>query len=206
MSESSPTNWIEPAQKRSRDKVARILAAARDLTVETGSANLKMTEVSKRAGVAVGTLYQFFPSAPSLIERLFAQEMETIDASFAQVLERADSWHSLLEGVGDLLEAQFETVRSNPALLILLGASGLHADIQKADLENTRRNAAALSAKIAEIAERPVAGERIETLSMLICHLWGGVIRLALLDDAHDPKRYLEHYHGMLSSYARELR
>ncbi len=199
-------NWVEPAQKRSKDKVDRILDAARSLIVETGSASLKMTEVAKRAGVAIGTLYQFFPAASGLVEKLYAVEMESIDASCRAVWDKAGNWEELITGVEDLLQVQFVTVQKNPALMVLLGASGLHADIQKADFENTKQNAEALTAKILELSGRSVDRVQIETLSMLICHLWSGVIRLAILDEARDPARYLNHYSGMISTYAAQLK
>jgi len=205
MSDIANAHWIEPAQKRSKDKVARILDAARALMVETGSANLKMTEVAKRAGVAVGTLYQFFPAASGLVEKLFALEMERIDASFRAMLDAAESWAGLLEGVDALLLQQYETVKSSPALLILLGASGLHADIQKADLENTQGNAAALTEKMVMLSETPIDRQQVETLAMLICHLWTGVIRLALLDEERDASLYLNHYKGMIGAYAEQV-
>lgn len=202
MSYVESTHWVEPAQKRSKDKVARILGAARALIVESGSANLKMTEVAKRAGVAVGTLYQFFPAASGLVEKLFALEMERIDASFRAMLDAAESWAGLMKGVDGLLLQQYETVKSSPALLILLGASGLHADIQKADLENTRSNAAALTKKMVTLSDTPIDRQQVETLAMLICHLWTGVIRLALIDDERDASFYLNHYNGMIGAYA----
>ena len=205
MQDAAPENWIEPAQKRSKDKVARILDAARSLIVESGSANVKMTEIAKRAGVAVGTLYQFFPTAPGLVEKLFAVEMEAIDASFHVILDAAQTQDQLLDGVEALLQRQLDIVKSRPVLMILLGAAGLHADIQRADFENTQKNARVLTAKILDLSKSDAALNQVETLSMLICHLWSGVVRLALLDEKHDPQHYLDHFSGMIRAYVREI-
>ncbi|MEM1148730.1 MAG: TetR/AcrR family transcriptional regulator, partial [Pseudomonadota bacterium] len=76
--------WIEPTQARSREKVQKIVDAARRRVVETQSLDLKMTDIARAAGVAVGTLYQFFPSRTALIQKLFAEEMRVIDASVAE--------------------------------------------------------------------------------------------------------------------------
>jgi AcrR family transcriptional regulator len=52
--EDLETPWKEPTQKRGRDRVAQIVAAARELIAEGGLANLKMGLLAKRAGVALG--------------------------------------------------------------------------------------------------------------------------------------------------------
>ncbi|MCY4334743.1 MAG: TetR/AcrR family transcriptional regulator [Litoreibacter sp.] len=205
MSHVESNHWVEPAQKRSKDKVARILDAARALIVETGSANLKMTEVAKRAGVAVGTLYQFFPASSGLVEKLFAIEMQRVDDEFEAMLHHSQSWSDLLNGIEGLLLQQFEIVKTEPALLILLGASGLNADLQSADFENTKKNAAALTRKMMQLSDTPIDQNTAEALSMLICHLWSSVVRLSLLDQDHEPEVYLAHFKGMIKSYANQV-
>ena len=86
MTDSPSVEWNEPTQARSREKVERIEQAARALLIETGSLDLKMTEVAKRAKVPVGTLYQFFPSRTALVQKLFAIEMQRIDTSVSDML------------------------------------------------------------------------------------------------------------------------
>ena len=84
MTTSPSYEWIEPTQARSREKVGRILNAARSSLIESGTLDKKMTDVAKAASVAVGTLYQFFPTRSALIQKLFAEEMKLIDAGVAK--------------------------------------------------------------------------------------------------------------------------
>lgn len=49
-----------PAQQRSRERYARILAAARAVLVDVGFESFTFDEVARRAEVPIGTLYQFF--------------------------------------------------------------------------------------------------------------------------------------------------
>jgi Bacterial regulatory proteins, tetR family len=53
--------WKEPSQERSRERVAAVLSAARELIAEGGLASLKTGLLAERAGVPIGTIYQFFP-------------------------------------------------------------------------------------------------------------------------------------------------
>jgi AcrR family transcriptional regulator len=65
-----------PRQERSRAKVDAILDAADELLVEQGPAGLGTTNVAERAGVAVGTLYQYFDSSSAILDALVARHAE----------------------------------------------------------------------------------------------------------------------------------
>jgi len=72
---------------RLADTRRHILNAARELVAEGGFAAAQMTEVAKKAGVATGTLYRYFPSKEELCRQVFrevsAREMNVL-ASIAQ--------------------------------------------------------------------------------------------------------------------------
>ncbi|MEK7794319.1 MAG: helix-turn-helix domain-containing protein [Candidatus Hydrogenedentota bacterium] len=51
-----------PTQDRGRERVDRILDAAARLLVEQGYEAVKTNHIAKRAGVSVGSIYQFFPN------------------------------------------------------------------------------------------------------------------------------------------------
>src|SRR5262245_32760547 len=59
-----------PTQQRSRERVERMLAAASELIAGGGSDSMKMSEVAERAGVPIGSLYQFFPDKGAIIRTL----------------------------------------------------------------------------------------------------------------------------------------
>ncbi len=56
----------EPSSAEQRDRHLRILDAAAHLATEHDLQHVQMTEVAKRAGVAIGTLYRYFPSKTHL--------------------------------------------------------------------------------------------------------------------------------------------
>ncbi len=79
----------EPKRERGKQRVAALIAAAAELFAEKGFEATTMTEIASRAGAAIGSLYQFFPSKEALAEALFDRFAERWAASFAQVEARA---------------------------------------------------------------------------------------------------------------------
>lgn len=63
-----------PAQARSRVRFERILQAARMVLIEAGFESFTFDEVSRRAEVPIGTLYQFFANKYVLICELDRQD------------------------------------------------------------------------------------------------------------------------------------
>lgn len=65
-----PVKRRAPAQKRSEFTVNAILQAAGDLLVEAGYAKMTTNAVAERAGVSIGTLYQYFSNKDALVAAL----------------------------------------------------------------------------------------------------------------------------------------
>jgi AcrR family transcriptional regulator len=78
-----------PKRERGKQRVAALLDAGAALFAERGYHATTMTAIAQRAGAAIGSLYQFFPSKEALAEALFDRFAERAVASFARVEERA---------------------------------------------------------------------------------------------------------------------
>jgi AcrR family transcriptional regulator len=118
-----------PKRERGKQRVAALLDAGAALFAERGYHATTMTAIAQRAGAAIGSLYQFFPSKEALAEALFDRFAERAAVSFARVEERAPG--------------------SSPAELadLMIGHKlGLRSDREAAE--------AALSSAIAGIIER----------------------------------------------------
>lgn len=75
-----------PQQQRSRAKVDAMLDAADALVVERGADALTTTLVAERAGVAVGSVYQYFDSAPAIVDALLERHAERFAERLADEL------------------------------------------------------------------------------------------------------------------------
>ena len=73
-----------PKQERGVQRVPALLEAAASLFAEKGVEAATMTEIAKRAGAPIGSLYQFFPSksavAMALLERYAARLEDSLGA------------------------------------------------------------------------------------------------------------------------------
>src|ERR1700743_3238188 len=72
-----------PVQARSTASVEAILEATIQVLIEVGKERLTTTRVASRAGVSVGTLYQYFPNKSALLQAALKRHMvevaETVD-------------------------------------------------------------------------------------------------------------------------------
>jgi AcrR family transcriptional regulator len=79
----------EPKRERGKQRVAALIDAGAELFAEKGYEATTMTEIASRAGAAIGSLYQFFPSKEALAEALFNRFAERAAAEFQRVEEVA---------------------------------------------------------------------------------------------------------------------
>ena len=79
-----------PSQKRSRQTVEKILEAARELIKENdanGSSRITTHHIAKRAGISVGSLYQYFPNSDAIIFEVYQEILDQVQ----RILDEFDS-------------------------------------------------------------------------------------------------------------------
>ncbi len=86
--QTRPVPRKAPRQARSLATVAAIVEAAARILEEAGHAGFSTNAVAERAGVSIGSLYQYFPSKDALIGALVRRETSLllIDAEAAAAL------------------------------------------------------------------------------------------------------------------------
>jgi len=67
----SVSEVLDKAESKADDKRARLLDAALDLFETRGFDGVAVPEIAARAGVAVGTVYRYFPSKDALVNALY---------------------------------------------------------------------------------------------------------------------------------------
>lgn len=75
----------KPVQSRAQSTVDAILKATLQVLDDVGMQKLTTTRVAERAGVSVGTLYQYFPDKAALIAALKAADRARILATLTEV-------------------------------------------------------------------------------------------------------------------------
>ena len=99
-----------PRQSRSQATVTAILDATARILVERGFAAASTNAVAERAGVSVGSLYQYFPNKEALIAALHARHGEQMMAVIQRALTKAMD-ATLDDALSGLIEATVEAHR-----------------------------------------------------------------------------------------------
>lgn len=76
-----------PVQARSFASVDAILEATIQVLLKDGKMKLTTTRVAMRAGVSVGTLYQYFPNKSSLLQALLRNKLTAVASAIEKVSE-----------------------------------------------------------------------------------------------------------------------
>lgn len=96
MPEPTGTVRRRPMQQRSAERVARLLDACAEVLDEVGYDGLTTREVARRAGVPIGTLYQFFAGKSALCRGLAERNLEAFVERLSARLDRdpVNGWQS----------------------------------------------------------------------------------------------------------------
>lgn len=90
-----------PKRADARRNYDKLVTAARDAFAEEGS-SATLEEISKRAGVGIGTLYRHFPKREDLLEATYLGGVEEICAA-ATKYEELPPWEALTGWLGEFV-------------------------------------------------------------------------------------------------------
>ena len=79
----------QPQQARSSELVAAILEAAAQVLAREGAQRFTTARVAEKAGVSVGSIYQYFPNKAAILFRLQSDEWRQTTALLRGILEDA---------------------------------------------------------------------------------------------------------------------
>lgn len=102
-----------PRQERSRATVEAIIEAAAQVLAEARYDGATTTVVAERAGVSVGTLYQYFPNKRAYVAALAERYLDDMIARVAAVLEEIEDADPRA-GLRTLVEASVDAFLVEP--------------------------------------------------------------------------------------------
>ncbi|AVH59607.1 MULTISPECIES: TetR/AcrR family transcriptional regulator [Streptomyces] len=92
-----------PIQRRSAERLTRILDACADLLDEVGYDALSTRAVAQRAGVPIGSVYRFFGNKRAMADALAQRNLERYTERVTERLREADGggWRAAMDAVLD---------------------------------------------------------------------------------------------------------
>ena len=107
----------QPAQGRSRFTVRQIVEAAARVFEERGYAGANTNRIAERAGVSIGSLYQYCPNKESILAVLLEQHTQEV-ASAVEAIRRhvAEEPHDLVGVLEHFVEDMVDLHSKNPRL------------------------------------------------------------------------------------------
>lgn len=131
----------QPQQARSSQLVEAVLEAAAQVLAKEGAQRFTTARVAEKAGVAIGSLYQYFPNKAAILFRL-----------------QADEWRQ----THDLLQAILEDARKPPLeRLRALVHAFIRSECEEARMRGALHDAAPLYRDAPEAKQARESGKRI---------------------------------------------
>jgi AcrR family transcriptional regulator len=185
-----------PSQQRSRERVERMLAAASALIAEQGSDAMRMGEVAERAGVSIGSLYQFFPDKGAIIWALAERHTAESQACIAAALRDVTDAEGLRRAFSELVDIYYGLFLAEPVMRDIWSGTQADKALRQLELADSRANAEFLTTVLKRLrpGADPVA---LDTTAFLIWQMGEAAMRLAISVERQEGDRLVVAYKRM---------
>lgn len=191
-----------PRQQRSKDRVEAILDAALGLVVEHGAESLAMREVARRAGVQIGSIYQYFPSKAAIIRELARRNLDRVHDLLAHEVEQLFAGRrrpTPKAAVHRVVDAYFAHYRDHPDAKAVWAAAQADPELHQLEVEDTRSTARFMVPPLAKILRRDDE-DAIYALALLLNEVTAAAVRLALSVEPPLRERLVADLKSMLTA------
>jgi AcrR family transcriptional regulator len=195
----------QPVQARSEATVAALFEASIQVLVDVGYRKLTTTRVAERAGVSVGTLYQYFPNRQALINSVIERYLDEISSSIERDCQSLNgcSLDEIATGLVDAFIAakwrRLDVAKAMHEPLVDVGGAELVsiATTQGAEL------VAGLLASCSDARFRDVI-----SLAQFIVTACSSLLQAAVINHTGSVQRSVlqDHMRAMVLGYLREMR
>jgi AcrR family transcriptional regulator len=182
-----------PVQARSTASVDAILEATIQVLLSIGKERLTTTKVAARAGVSVGTLYQYFPNKSALLKAVLKRHMDEVTNAVERVC--AEQKGNTLEEMATalvtaFLAAKMKAVKTSVALYSVSSDVDGAKIVQRTSVQANKAIAGMLASSCEPLTKDP------QLVASMLQGAMAGVSRRLLESDA--PEKQLEGLRGEL--------
>jgi len=187
---------LMPVQARSQQRVESILDAAINVIEDIGVVSATTSEIARRAGISLASLYRYFPNKEAIIKRIAVFHLEKQKA-FTQGFIGD---FNLIEGLDLLIDCFAEFYRSEPAYIEVWSGIEGFPELAALELEDLENNAEMLSAKAAQ--EIPhINKKELKIIARTLSRAIGQNLRLAMTMSRKDANDTIAEVKFMAHAY-----
>jgi AcrR family transcriptional regulator len=193
----------EPRQARSRARVAQILAAADAIVTQEGVEALTVRRIAERAGVPVGSLYQFFPDKGSVVDTMARAYIAELDAAIEAMVDTAGTgdWS---DPVGRMVEVFAGFYRAHPGFVALRAGRHITPELAQLDEANSEAIAAGIRLILAEQV-RVASGPALDLAAQVAVRASGALLGYAFAVSPDGDEAVLTELKKLLRLYLASL-
>lgn len=182
----------EPSSADQRDRYQRILVAAARLGAESDYERVQMHDVARAAGVAIATLYRYFPSKAHLFTAVMRWRVEQSSPASRSI--RASDPADRAEAIADLLIGMTRQMVLRPRLSLAMIQANNQTQAQAAAAGEQTVNDVAFQQLVLDTAGIGSPTPEDDRRVRLVVHCWYGVLTSVLngripMSEAEDDVR-----------------
>lgn len=173
----------KPTQARAAATIEAIVEAAAQVLQKEGEEALTTAKVAERAGVSIGSIYQYFPNKDAILLALIRRERDLIGAEVARKIAEIEprTGEAMVRGVIATLVAAFRPRRKRRKLVALMAALSADRDDSGVVLRDRIRDLiVAVSLQYPDMSARPMTPASAYVLTRAVL----GAIRSAVVENA----------------------
>lgn len=175
-----------PVQQRSAERLELILQSAKALIAENGAEALKMSDLAQRAGISIGSLYQYFPERSAVVAALALRFNEEGQACVKRILKDVSSPEELRVALCAVIDGYYAMFLDEPVMRDIWAGALADKSLQSIDEEDCRAH----GTLIANAMRRayPASRRTFEAEGRLSSVLISAAVRHAVSLDAKEGK------------------
>jgi AcrR family transcriptional regulator len=187
-----------PVQGRSVARVNRMLDACAQLVDEVGYDGLTTTLLAERAGVAIGSVYRFFPDKRAIVQALTLRNLEAYLQRLSTRLQQEKSTH-WWGAVDAAIDEYIAMHRTTPGFRTLHFGDVVDVHL----LDDERDNNAVIAARIAALLHEryELTGERIEFALGIAVEAADALIKMAFRRAPNGDLAVLDEARSLIKEY-----
>jgi AcrR family transcriptional regulator len=152
--------------------------------------------VAERAGVSIGSLYQFFPDKRAIIWALAERHTAESQACIAAALAQVSGAEGLRRAFSELVDTYYGLFLAEPVMRDIWSGTQADKALRELELADSRANAEFLTAVLKRL--RPAADPAaLETTAFLIWQMGEATMRLAISVARQEGDRLVDAYKRM---------